>query len=146
MKCTNRNPHYKSTAEFYNTTSQTLTSTATPLNIAGSTVTETGVALDVSGNAATVNYTGTYTINFSIIADITTAGDITAQIYIGGAALPETATTITAAAGSNLININTIRFIKAGCQESNAIQIMINTDGTAARSITKVSGNIIKLA
>ena len=146
MICTNKNPHYKSTVEFYNNATQTLTATAEPLTIEGTTVTETGVALDVSGNAATVNYNGTYAINFSIIVDVTTAGDITAQIYIDGVAIPETTTTVTVAAGNNLININTIRFIKAGCQDLSHIQIMANTDGTAAGSITKVSGNIIKLA
>ena len=146
MKCTNKNPHYKSTVEFYNNATQTLTATAEPLTLEGTTVTETGVALDVAGNAIMINYTGTYAINFSIIADVTTAGDIAIQIYMGGVAIPEAATTVTVAAGNNLININTIRFIKAGCQDSNQIQIMANTDGTAAGSITKVSGNIIKLA
>ena len=107
MICTNKNPHYKSTVEFYNNATQTLTATAEPLNIEGTTVTETGVALDVSGNAVTVNYNGTYAINFSIIIDATTAGDITVQIYIGGIAIPETARTVTVAAGRgrNLIQI-----------------------------------------
>lgn len=33
MKCTNKNPHYKSTVEFYNNATQTLTATAEPLNL-----------------------------------------------------------------------------------------------------------------
>lgn len=146
MKCINKNPHYKSTSEFYNATTQKLTSTATPLNLIGTQVTNTGVAVDTSGTTIDIKYSGTYAVSASVIADITTAGDVTVQLYANGVPLPETLRTVTMAVGNNVIDIDTVRFFKASCADSTQVQIYINTDGTAVGNVSMVSGNIVKLA
>ncbi len=146
MKCINKNPHYKSTSEFYNATAQTLTSNAAPLNLIGSQVTNTGVAVDTSGTTIDIKYSGTYAVKASVIADITTAGDVTVQLYANGVPLPETLRTVTLAVGNNAIDIDTVRFFKASCADSAQVQIYVNTDGTAVGSVAMISGNVVKLA
>ena len=146
MKCINKNPHYKSTSEFYNATTQTLTSTPTPMNLIGTQVTNTGVAVDTSGTTIDIKYSGTYAVSASVIADITTAGDVTVQLYANGVPLPETLRTVTMAVGNNVIDIDTVRFFKASCADSTQVQIYINTDGTAVGNVSMVSGNTVKLA
>ena len=146
MKCINKNPHYKSTTEFYNATSQALTSTGSPLNLIGTQVTNTGVAVDTSGTAIDIKYSGTYAVKVSVVVDATTAGDVTLQLYANGTPLPETLRTVTLAVGNNVIDIDTVRFLKASCSESAQVQIYAKTDGTAVGSVTMVSGNTVKLA
>lgn len=146
MKCTNRNPHYKSTSEFYNSASQAMASTAAPITLVGTQVTNTGIAVEASGTTIEIKYSGTYAINASVIADVTTAGDVTVQMYANGVALPETVRTVTMAAGNNAVNIDTVRFFRVSCSEPTQLQIYVNTDGTAAGNVIQATGSVIKLA
>ena len=146
MKCINKNPHYKSTSEFYNATSQTLASSASALHLVGTQVTNTGVAIEASGTAIDIKYSGTYMLRASVVAEITTAGDVTVQLYANGTPLPETLRTITMAAGNNAIDIDTVRFFRASCDNSTQVQIYIKTDGTAVGSVSMLSGSVVKLA
>ena len=146
MKCIKKNPHYKSTVEFFNNVAQTLSSTESALNLIGTEVTNTGIAINVNGNSVNIKYPGTYRLHASVSVDITTAGDITAQIYMNGVALPETLKTMTMTVGNSIIDIDTIRFINSNCTESTQMQLLIKTDGTAVGSVELLSGNVEKLA
>lgn len=143
MRC--NSPGYRSTAEFYNASSQTLTSTATALALLGTEVTDTGVAVDANSNGIGVNYTGTYEAEFDAVVSATTAGLVTLQIYLDGVALPETARTVTASVGNTAISTGTIRSITSPCGSAPNIQLYASTDGTAVGSVMLVSGRIKKL-
>lgn len=146
MRCKNRNPHFKSSVAAFAGADQTLTATATPINFATSVTTETGVALIPFSNTLEVDYTGLYEFDFSVIVNATTAGDITVQAYENGSPMAETARTITVPVGFTAIDTETIRYIKAGCNETAQIQLYVNTDGTAAAVVDKATVTAMKLA
>ena len=143
--CQNKNPRYKSTFEFYNKATQSVTSTAAPLTLLGSEVTNTGLALDVTTNGINVSYPGTFLLDVGIIFTATTAGLVTLQLYSDGTALPETVTTVTVPVGASLVSVSTIRKLTPTCQNPVNIQVYINTDGTAVGDVTKVAGYAVKL-
>lgn len=148
MTCQSKNPRYKSTVEFYNNASQTLTTTPSPISL-GIVVTNTGVALTPNTSNVEVSYPGTFLINIDAIFESTTAGDVTLQVYLNETALPETLRTVTIPVGFTEVSINTVRFIRPDCQNPSTITVYAkytNTDGTAAGSINLISGNVVKLA
>lgn len=145
--CNMKNSHYKSSSEFYNTATQTVGATVTPLALTGSEITDTGVSICLQNDAIRIEHSGLYRIHGTINFNATTAGSVTAQMYLNGLPMSETARIITAAVGNNLIEFDTIRSFRTMCGQSpQNIQFMIMTDGTAVGSVTFVSGNVIKEA
>lgn len=139
--------HYKSSTQFYNTTSQVIGSAMAPLTLLGTEVTDTGVSLDTTSNAVEIQHSGLYRITGAVGINVTTAGNVTVQIYADGVPLSETARIITASAGYHLISVDTIRQFRTFCGQNPAsVQIMVMGDGTAAGDVTFVSGNVLKEA
>ncbi len=139
--------HYKSSAQFYNTATQTIGSTMAPLNLIGTEVTDSGVSLETSANAIEIQHSGLYRITADVGVNATTAGNITIQLYQNGVPMSETVRIITASVGYHLVSINTIRQFKTFCGQNPAsIQVMAMTDGTAVGNVTFISGNALKEA
>ena len=142
-----KNPHYKSSAQFYCTTSQTISSTAAGLTLLGTEVTDTGASVNVFSNAVQIEHGGLYEIEVSVNVTATTAGVVTLQMAKNGTALPETKRTATVPVGDTVIETRTVRYLTTCCcQEPTQIQILVNGDDTAVGNVSLVSGCIVKLA
>lgn len=142
-----KNPHYKSSSQFYNTTVQAIAETATPLSLLGTEVTDTGASVNVLPTAIQIDHGGLYQIEIAISVNATTAGAVSVALAKNGSVLPETRRTETLAAGNGVIETGTVRYMSACCcQEPTQIQVLVNGDGTAAGNVTLVSGCIVKLA
>lgn len=147
-----KNRNYKSAVQFYNTTDQEVLATntiANPVTLAlGSRATDTGVAIDFNAFDLDVEASGLYRISVNMDVLGVTASDISFAIAENGVILPETLSTITAVAGiSELIPFETIRAINvcAGLLEHN-FSVVAFSDGTGAATVTRLAGNIVKLA
>lgn len=145
--CSMKNRHYKSATQFYNASTQEVSSTVSALALVGTEVTDTGVSLDLKSNGIEIEHSGLYRITAFINFNATTAGSVTAQMYLNGVPLPDTLRIQTVAVGNNGIDLQTVRSFRTMCgQNPQTVQIMIGTDGTAAGSVTFVSGNALKEA
>ncbi len=142
-----KNPHYKSSSQFYCTTSQAITDTASVLSLLGTEVTDTGASVNVLPEAIQIQHGGLYEVEIALNVTATTAGVVTLSMTKNGTVLPETKRTETLAAGDSIIETRTIRyFASCCCQEPTQIQVLVTGDGTVAGNVTLVSGCIVKLA
>lgn len=142
-----KNPHYKSSSQFYCTTTQALTDTAAPLSLLGTEVTDTGASVNVLPEAIQIQHGGLYEVEVALNITVTTAGVVTLSMSKNGTVLPETKRTETLAAGDSIVETRTIRYLASCCcQEPTQIQVLVNGDGTVAGNVTLVSGCIVKLA
>lgn len=147
-----KNSHYKSAIEFFNTTPQAITATTlitNPVTLSlGTVVTDTGVAIKSGANAEYIEVGGLYRIKADVQVTGTVAGDISLAIAVNGNVLPETLRTVTVAAGGTVIvPMETVKRLYSYCGlDNNAITIIAYSDGTGTGTITRLSGNIIKLA
>lgn len=142
-----KNPHYKSSAQLYNTSSQTLGGTPEALNLLGAEVTDTGASVKMLPAAIEIEHGGLYQIELAVNINATTAGAVSIQLEKNGVALQETKRTQTLAVGNAVMETGTVRYLATCCcQDPTQIQLLINTDGTAAGEVTLVSGCIVKLA
>lgn len=145
--CNLKNSHYKSSSEFYNTATQAVGAAVTPLALTGSEITDTGVSICMQNDAIRIEHSGLYRIHGCVNFNATTAGSVTAQMYLNGLPMAETVRISTVSVGNNLIQLDTVRSFRTMCgQTPQNIQFMIVTDGTAAGSVTFVSGNVVKEA
>lgn len=139
--------HYKSSLQLYNASAQTIGTAMAPIALSGSDVTDTGVSLGSTANAVEILHSGLYRITADIGLNVTTAGDITVQMYQDGVPMPETARIITASTGYHTVSIDTVRRFGTFCgQNPVLIQLMAMTDGTAVGSVSLVSVNALKEA
>jgi len=143
---------YKSAVQFFNTTDQEILATnivTNPVTLAlGSRVTDTGIALDFNAFDVDVEASGLYRFSVSLDTLGVTDGDITFAIAENGQVLPETLSTITAVAGiTKLVTFETIRAINVCCGLSDHnFSIVAYSDGTGVATVTRLSGNAVKLA
>lgn len=143
---------YKSAVQFYNTTDQPILATNTitnPVTLAlGARVTDTGVAIDFNAFDLDVEASGLYRISVNLDSLGVTGGDITFAIAENGVILPETLSTITAVADiTKLASFETIRTVNTcyGVPDHN-FSLVAFSDGTGVATVTRLSGNIVKLA
>lgn len=154
MSCNRyKNKNYKSAVEFYNTATQTLAVTNTAanpltLNLVGTVVTNTGVAIDLEQSAIDIECSGLYRVYADIEFTSTAAGVITMALTLDGNILPETIKVRTVGAtGTIFIPTETIRRLATCCAlERHTFGLIIYSDGAAAGTIGRVSGNAVKLA
>lgn len=145
--CNLKSNHYKSCRQFYNAATQAVGTSFAPLALTGAEVTDTGVSIGMNGNAIQIEHSGLFRISGTISFLATTAGVVTAEMYINGIPASETMRIRTVEVGNNQIDFETIRSFRTMCgQNPQNVQFMIMTDGTAAGSVTFVSGNAIKEA
>lgn len=143
---------YKSAVQFFNTTDQPILATNTivnPVTLAlGSRVTDTGIAIDFNAFDVDVEASGLYRISANIDSLGVTGGDITFAIAENGIILPETITTITAVADiSKLAPLETIRTVNVCCGNiDHNFSVIAYSDGTGVATVTRISGNMVKLA
>lgn len=143
---------YKSAIQFYNTTDQPILATNTivnPVTLAlGARVTDTGIAIDFNAFDLDVEVSGLYRISINLDSLGVTGGDITFAIAENGQILPETISTITAVADiTKLASFETIRAINVcnGNADHN-FSLIAFSDGTGVATVTRLAGNIVKLA
>ena len=142
-----KNPHYKSSAQFYNTAAQTIGSAAAALNLLGSEVTDTGASVKVLPEAIEIEHGGLYQIEFAVNINATAAGEVSLQMAKNGIPLQETKRSQTLAVGDAVMETGTVRYLATCCcQEPTRIQLLINAEGAAAGTVNLVSGCIVKLA
>ena len=104
-----KNPHYKSSAQFYNTAAQTIGSAAAALNLLGSEVTDTGASVKVLPAAIEIEHGGLYQIEFAVNINATAAGEVSLQMAKNGIPLQETKRTQTLAVGDSVMETGTDR-------------------------------------
>lgn len=144
--------HYKSSVQFYGTTPQDILATTlitNPLTLAlGNRVTDTGCAIDFRTNDISIESNGLYRASADVEVVGTTAGDVTFALTLNGEILPETLRTVTLVAGaSQIVPLETVRNLNTCCQfTSRNIGIIAFSDGTGVGTVTRLSGNVIKLA
>lgn len=142
-----KNPHYKSSAQFYNAVSQTIGAAAEPLSLLGTEVTDTGASVNVLPLAIQIEHGGLYQIEIAVDITATAAGAVTLALAKNGTVLPETKRTENVVVGDSIIETGTVRYLATCCcQEPTQIQVLINGDGTAAGAVSLISGCIVKLA
>lgn len=143
---------YKSAVQFLNTTDQPILATNTitnPVTLAlGGRITDTGIAIDFNAYDLDVEASGLYRISVNLDSLGVTDGDITFAIAENGIILPETINTITAVAGiTKLASFETIRAINVCCGRlDHNFSIVAYSDGTGVATVTRLAGNMVKLA
>lgn len=154
MACSKyKNCHYKSAVQFYNTATQPILATnisTNPVTVElGSKVTDTGVSLDFETNSIEVLTSGLYRFSADVDFSGGTIGEITVAMTLNGSILPETITTqtISTTGTASTLNIETVRQLSTcGLVSNYILGIIAYSDGTAIGSISKISGNAVKLA
>ena len=147
-KCKNK---VKSTIAFVNSAAQPIAATNTIVNpvvlALGSKVSNTGIALDLDSNAISVDASGIYRIAANVDILGTTAGDITFAIAMDGNILPESIATITMVVDiAKLLAIEVVRPINVcNAFTEHNFSLVAYSGGTGAGTVTRVSGNAIKL-
>lgn len=146
MRCKYKSSFYKSTLQFMNTTSQTISSTTSQLTLGSNVIGNTGVALNLNTDSISALYSGTYEITVKLTVNTTTTGNVIAQLYSNNVALPETMSITTLPTGYSEITLNTVRTLETSCSSPTNISVHIKSDGTAVGDVVNISGNMVKLA
>ena len=150
MACNNRN--YKSAVQFYDSTQQPILATNLVANPVvfdfGTKVTDTGCAIDLDGNTIEIDASGLYRISADINVVGVTAGNLTFAMTLDGNILPETIRTQTMIAGNTMtVPIETIRRVSTcAAFDRHNFGIIAYSDATGAGTVTRISGNAVKLA
>lgn len=148
MSC---NCNKKSAAQKYNLASQTLAATPTALNMGSSAGLPSGLALVDRGNNIAVRKTGLYRVTAQLIAAVTTAGTVNAQLYYGGVPIASTIKSLPAAVGSTEITVDTLLYlvVPEGCCCNDValpVDVYAWISEAGAASIASVTVNALKEA
>lgn len=148
MSC---NCNKKSAAQKYNFTAQPLTATPAALNMGSSAGLPSGLALVDRGNNIAVRKTGLYRVTAQLIAAVTTAGTVNAQLYYGGVPIASTIKSLPAAVDSTEICIDTLLYLVVpdGCCCNDValpVDVYAWVSGAGAASIASVTVNALKEA
>lgn len=143
---------YKSAVQFYNTTDQPILATNTitnPVTLAlGARVTDTGIAIDFNAFDLDVEASGLYRISANLEILGVTAGDITVALVDNGQILQETVRDVTVTAdATTIVPLETVIAINV-CASilDHKFSLVAYSDGTGVATVTRLSGNIVKLA
>lgn len=148
----NRNRNLRSAIQFYNASAQPIAATnliSNPLQFAlGNKVTDTGSAIELDAFGIDIESSGLYRISADIDVAGIAAGDITFALTLDGQIMPETIRVITMVANiTKVFSIETIRSLGVCCSiTDHNISVIAYSDGTATGTVTRLSGNAIKLA
>ena len=153
MSCNRyKNRNYKSALQYFNTTAQAIAVTdviTNPLLVdLGLATTNTGVAFDFNGNEFDVDFSGLYQFMNEVSITGTTAGDVFVGLTIDGVLVPETLRQQTLVVGATVtVPLTLIKQLSTCCANTNkSIRLIVYSDGTATGTISRVSGNALKLA
>lgn len=150
MAC-GKNSNYKSSVQFFSSAQQPILATnliANPVTFdLGTKVTDTGCAIEVDDGTITIESSGLYRISADINVAGVTAGNLTFAMTMDGNVLPETVRTQTMIAGNTMtVSMETVRRISTcSAFDRHIIGIIAYSDATGAGTVTRISGNAVKL-
>lgn len=132
--CSNlKNNGRKSALRISGSTPQAISTTPSALSGAIALV-DTGCSMCPMASGARIQSAGLYEISASVQANVTTAGTLSAQIYLDGVPQPDTLRTVTAAAGLAVIPLDTLLCLPGNCCCGHTVQVYVF--GAAVGSVT----------
>lgn len=121
---TMKNPSRKSALRITGSTPQALT--ATPAALAGAIAqVDTGCSMEPMSSGARIRNAGLYEVSANVQANVTTAGTVSAQIYLDGVPQPDTLRTVTAAVGLTVIPLETLLCLPGNCCCGHTVQVYV---------------------
>lgn len=145
-KC-GKNCKTKSCQRYYNTTPQPFAAGQTlQLQIAGAKVVDTGISIETQPLSYTTLKTGLYHLVADVVADVTTLGAATLQVYMDGVPLPCTLRNLRFPVGYNEIHTETDLCLTGCCcdVEHNFTFILNSVD--AVGEVVQFCSGVLKLA
>lgn len=137
----------KSCQRFYNTTPQPFAAGQTvQLQIAGSRVVDTGISIETQPLSYTTLKTGLYHFTADVVADVTTLGTGTLQMYMDGVPLPCTLRNLRLPVGYNEIHTETDLCLTGCCCDVEHTFTFILTSVDAVGNVVQFCSGVLKLA
>lgn len=138
-----KNPNRKSALRITGNTPQAITTTPAAL-AGGIAMTDTGCSMEAMSSGARIRNAGLYEITGNVQLNVTTAGTVSAQIYVDGTPQADTLRTITAAVGEAVIPLSTLLCLPYDCGCGHTVQIYVF--GAAAGNVTAWSMDALRQA
>lgn len=114
----------KSALRISGSTPQAISTTPSALSGAIALV-DTGCSMEAMSSGARICTAGLYEVSANVQANVTTAGTVSAQMYLDGVPLPDTLRTVTAAVGLTVIPLETLLCLPGNCCCGHTVQVYV---------------------
>ena len=81
--------------------------------------------MEAMASGARICTAGLYEVSANVQTNVTTAGTVSAQLYLDGVPLPDTLRTVTAAVGLTVIPLETLLCLPGNCCCGHTVQVYV---------------------